>query len=81
MTGNISDNNALKGHKVVKGLNKNIRKLEKRKVDGLTEKQHSILNRSRPSNPHCRRPAQHHCTTYSAVGKFKVNDNEKTVER
>ncbi len=43
MTINICDSNVLCGHQAAKALDKYIRKLEKRKTTGLTQKQADAL--------------------------------------
>jgi hypothetical protein len=77
---NIYDNNALCGYKAVTVLDKYISKLEKRKVVSLMEKQRKVLIKAAKALRTTVVQPSDHCTTLSSVSKFKVNDNERTIE-
>jgi hypothetical protein len=81
VTGNICDNNVLRGYKATKALDKYIRTLEKGKIDGLTEKQLNILIKTAQVLRTAVVATQQSLRKTCALStNKKVNDNGKQVE-
>ena len=80
MNGNTYDSNVLCGYEAVKALDKYIGKLEKRKIDGLTEKQLNVLIKAAQVLRTAVVQSNNHQVTCALPADKEVNDNERPVE-
>jgi len=80
VTVNIHDNDVLCGYHAVKALDEYISNLEKRKTDGLTEKQLNVLIKAAQILRTAVVQSDNHQETCTLPVSKKVDDNARPVE-